>query len=170
MVENNKQRTKMAFGFHGMRRNPYGNGKRYNSKLYENVKKRISHLMSGENNPFFGKGHFGEDNHFYGKSHTPEARKKISEHLTGLMVGEKNPFYGKKHSNETKQKLREYRSKSIVVTFADGKTKKFPTQQSLGPYLGKSTHLGSKLNDPKYKYLWENYNIINIERINNEND
>jgi len=165
MVENNEDRTKMSFGFHGMRRNPNGNGKRYNSRLYENVKKRISYLISGENNPFYGKGHFGEDNHFYGKTHKPETKKKISENLTGLMLGEKNPFYGKNHSDETKQKLREQRSKPIEVLFTDGRIQCFPTKRSLGPYLGKSEALGAKLNNPTYKCLWEKYNIENIKEL-----
>ena len=43
----------------------------------------MSEVMSGENNPM------------YGKHHTEESKKKISENRKGKYCGENHPNYGK---------------------------------------------------------------------------
>ena len=166
MVRNSRHRTKMAFGFHGMRRSNSKGNVRFYSKIYEKTKIRISKLTSGKNNPFYGKGHFGKDNHFYGKKHTKESIEKIKEaNLLNPKFGNDNAFYGKRHTEETKRTLREKRSIPIRVTFEDNLVKEFEYKRQLGLYLGKSEALGAKLNNPRFYYLWKNYKIINIEEI-----
>ena len=96
---------KMLFAHLSMK----SDNKRYfNSKLYENARKRFIILSSAENN------------HFYGKTHTEETKQKMSEIKKGNIVSEKtkeklkiimqgngNGFYGKTHTEETKQKMSE---------------------------------------------------------------
>ena len=55
--------------------------------------------MKGENNPNYGKR--GKDTSMYGKHHTEEARRKISQ----AMTGEKHPLYGKHHTEEVRKKI-----------------------------------------------------------------
>lgn len=166
MVCNSKHRTKMAFGFHAMRRSHSKGNVRFYSKLYEKTKIRISKLTYGKNNPFYGKGHFGKDNHFYGKKHTKESIEKIKEaNLLNAKFGSDNAFYGKRHTEETKRILREKRSIPIRVTFEDNSVKTFEYKRQLGLHLGKSEALGAKLNNPRFYYLWKNYKIANIEEI-----
>lgn len=47
-----------------------------------------------------------------GYIHNEEMRKSISERT----IGEKNPFYGKKHSEEVMLKIKEARSKQIMIS------------------------------------------------------
>lgn len=56
-------------------------------------KEKISQLMSGENNSF------------YGKNHSEETKNKMSKIKQGKYIGGKNPFYGKYHSDESKEKI-----------------------------------------------------------------
>ena len=154
----------MSFAFHAMRANPQGHN-RYSSNLYEKVKERTSKLMSGKNNPFYGKGHFGKDNGFYGKTHTDEWKKRHSEILSKRFSGKKNPFYGKTQPQWVKDLLKEKWGKPIEVDFDDGTSQKFVCKRDLGVYLGKSKHLGAKLNNPKFRHLWEKYGITNIKEI-----
>ncbi len=78
----------------------------------EEIKKKISMAMRGENNPF------------YGKRHTVESKAKISQNRRGIYPsdetlaklriansGESNGFYGKKHSEKTRFKLSELAKK-----------------------------------------------------------
>jgi len=169
MVKTNKHKTKMAFALHGMRKSNSKGNKRYYSKLYESIRIHFSHLTSGKNNPFYGKGHFGKNNHFYGKTHTKKTKAKIKEALSGLMIGEKNPFYGKKHSAKTKKILKQIRSHKIKVIFYDESEVILNCKKDLGRYLGYSNELGLKLNNPKYKHLWKKYNIKDIINENTDN-
>jgi hypothetical protein len=75
--------------------------------MTDEVKKRMSERVKGENNPMFGK--FGELNPFFGKHHTEESKKKIvkdrdysnykteefRQKISKLTKGENNPMYGK---------------------------------------------------------------------------
>lgn len=68
-------------------------------------KKRLSEIMKGENNHFFGKHHTEETKRKIaekakGRKHTEEAKKK--------MKGRPSPNKGKHLSEETRQKLREF--------------------------------------------------------------
>lgn len=166
MVRRSKHKTKMAFGFHAMRRSHSKGNVRFYSRLYEKTKIRISALTSGKNNPFYGKGHFGKDNHFYGKKHTKESRQKIKEAMAlNPKMGKDNYFYGKKHTEESKKIMRDIKGIPIKVTFDDGCVKLFTYKRQLGLHLGMSEALGAKLNHPNFKHLWKKYNITNIEEI-----
>jgi hypothetical protein len=75
--------------------------------MTDDVKKKMSERVKGENNPMFGK--FGELNPFFGKHHTEESKKKIvkdrdysnykteefRQKISKLTKGENNPMYGK---------------------------------------------------------------------------
>lgn len=75
--------------------------------MTDEVKKRMSERVKGENNPMFGK--FGELNPFFGKKHTEETKKKIingrdysvykteefRQKISKLSKGNNNPMYGK---------------------------------------------------------------------------
>lgn len=108
-------KRKMCYAFYRMN-SSNGHGRRCkNSRNYERIRKHYSHLTSGENNPFYGKGFFGEDNPMSDpkvrEKHrlavtSPEHRKMMSEKFSG----EDNPFFGKTHSTETKQLLSELAS------------------------------------------------------------
>ena len=65
-----------------------GNGK---GKHTEKWKKMISLLLSGQNNPF------------YGKKHSKKTKKYLSSIRKGTRLGEENSFYGKTHSKKSKQ-------------------------------------------------------------------
>jgi group I intron endonuclease len=79
----------------------------------EETKKKISHALSGEGNPMYGKTHTQEVRDIIsethkGRKHTEEFCKYRSE----LYTGDKNPFFGKTHSDETNEKIikRHYRT------------------------------------------------------------
>lgn len=129
---------------------PSFKGCKHKPETIEAMKQKLSKMMSGQNNPF------------YGKKHSEETRQHISEILKGKMVGEANPFYGKKHSEETRQHISEVRSMPIKVIFADSSELTFKNRLELGPFLGRSCHLGAKLLKPNFKHLWKNYNIKDI--------
>ena len=75
--------------------------------ITDDVKKRMSERVKGENNPMFGK--FGELNPFFGKKHTEESKRMMLEDrnystykteefrkkISSLTIGENNPMYGK---------------------------------------------------------------------------
>lgn len=111
-------------------------------------------------------GQHGSTNPFYGKSHSGETKLKIKLNQPNSF-GANNSFYGKSHSDETKEKLSNLRSIPIMVTFANGHLQSFKNRLQLGPYLNRSTHLGAKLLKEDFKYLWANYNIIEI-KVSNE--
>lgn len=79
----------------------------------EEVRRKISKALSGENNPNYGKR--GEGTPMFGKTHSKELKDKMSKKWTGKgnpkygkgdsIKGENNPFYGKCHSEETKHKI-----------------------------------------------------------------
>ena len=94
--------------------------------LTEETRKKISKNnymrgRTGELNPMFGKTR--ELNPMWGKHHTEEAKKKISEKVSGEnnpnygrtgekhpmfdKTGELNPFYGKTHSEKSKRRMKE---------------------------------------------------------------
>lgn len=129
---------------------PSFKGCKHKPETIDAMKIKLSEMMSGKNNPF------------YGKKHSEKTRQRISQILTGKMVGEANPFYGKKHSEETRRHISEMRSMPIKVIFVDFSELTFKNRKELGPFLGKSCHLGAKLLNPKFKHLWKNYNIKDI--------
>ncbi len=61
----------------------------------EEAKEKISEMLSGENNPI------------YGKERPRKVKEKMIKTLEGKMAGENNPFYGKEHSKKAKQKMSE---------------------------------------------------------------
>lgn len=75
--------------------------------MTDEVKKRMSERVKGENNPMFGK--FGELNPFFGKKHSKETKIKMHENrdysvykteeyrqkISKLSKGNNNPMYGK---------------------------------------------------------------------------
>lgn len=67
-----------------------------NKKTSDKLKviRKTTGVISGENNPM------------YGKHHTEETKRKLSEAHKGKYTGENNPMYGKHRSNEVKEKLR----------------------------------------------------------------
>lgn len=113
-----KLKQKMCYAFYNMKRSN-GNGVRCkNVNSYDRIRSHYSHLTSGENNPFYGKGHYGFSNPMSNpevrEKHkqivsSPEHRKKMSD----KMSGENNPFYGRTHSDETKKHLSELASQRI---------------------------------------------------------
>jgi hypothetical protein len=110
MVDDEKNKRSMCYAFYMMKKLNKENESRCNSRKYDRIKKKYSYLTSGENNPFYGKGHFGDDNPMAKienkKRHldavrSPEYRRMQSINSTG----KNNPFYGKKHTEESKLKI-----------------------------------------------------------------
>lgn len=113
-----KSKQKMCYAFYRMSISN-GNGIRCkNLNSYDRIRKKYSYLTSGENNPFYGKGHFGLSNPMF-KPEVREKHKQIvssPEHrkmMSDKMSGENNPFYGKRHSDKTKKYLSELASQRI---------------------------------------------------------
>ena len=91
----------------------------------EEVRRKISESLKGENNPSYGRSVSNEtkmkiSNAKKGKSHSEETCRKISDKLKGKIVskewcrkisesgkGNKNHMFGKKHSEKTKMKMSE---------------------------------------------------------------
>lgn len=75
--------------------------------MTDDVRKKMSERVKGENNPMFGK--IGKLNPFFGKKHTDETKKKMHENrdysvyrteefkqkISKLSKGKNNPMYGK---------------------------------------------------------------------------
>lgn len=108
---------------------------KFNSKLYEAIRKEYSKRISGENHWNYGKpswnsgktGVYSVETHKKISENTkqamsrPEVRKRMSDALVGKCFwtdetkqhmskknsGEGNPFYGKSHSLEVKKKISE---------------------------------------------------------------
>lgn len=108
-------KKKMAYAFYRMCQSNGSISRLTNGKNYDRIREHYSYLTSGENNPFFGKGHFGLDNPMSNpkvrEKHkqivsSPEHKKMMSEKFSG----ENNPFFGKTHSIETKQHFSELAS------------------------------------------------------------
>lgn len=99
----------------------HSKNKRFTGATYQYLKEKFSKQMSGENNPFYGKGHLisGQKNPFFGKHHTQKVKDLISK-SSKRFCGENNPFYGKHHSKEAREKLSKCRKDS---------------KRSSGPYM-----------------------------------
>jgi hypothetical protein len=114
MVEG-EYKKKMCYAFYRMC-SSNGNGVRCkNLNSYDRIRRSYSHLTSGENNPFYGKGNYGQSNPMFNpvvrEKHrqtvsSPEHKKMMSE----KMSGESNPFFNKTHSEQTKKLLSELAS------------------------------------------------------------
>lgn len=161
-------RKSMAYAFFKMAGQGNGKAKRgINSKLHAILRKTlVENYLTGENNPFYGKGFWGKENHFFGKKHTEDSKKKIRESLVGKNIGESNHFFGKSHSEETKLLLRKKKSVPIKVFFKTGDCIEFDNRLELGEYLGKSRELGAKLVNPNFHHLHSKYEILRIEVMN----
>jgi hypothetical protein len=82
---NDEKTRKMTYSHWMMKVGKDGRHERYyNSTLYENLKIRMSKLLSGKNNPFYGKKHTEEMVKFYRESQS----------------GERNHNYGKRWWND----------------------------------------------------------------------
>lgn len=105
MVKNPKHKRSMAYALFQFRRCNANGEKRFTGAMYEIAKKKLNSLISGINNPFYGKGHLvsGKRNHFYGKHHTKETLQKMSISSLEKCKGEKNGFWRRQHSNKTKK-------------------------------------------------------------------
>ena len=119
MVDLPKDKRKMSFALIRMKTiHSNGDKHRCNSHQFEQIRRMVSDYISKENNPFYGKGHFGADNPMsdlknrethLNAVNNPAYKKLLSE----LSKGEKNAFYGKTHSEETKHRLSELASLRI---------------------------------------------------------
>ena len=169
------QKKSMAFAYFGMRRsNSKKKGGRYdsiNSKLYEKYRKTAAKEISGENNPFYGKGYLikGKNNPMYGKpcyyNMNEEEKQTWKNNISKGTLGDKNPFYRKTHTEEFKKKMRGLRVQPIKVFFKNNKIKTFEEYGDLGDHLNMSRYLGSKLCKPNNFHLLDKYEIKKIERI-----
>jgi len=115
MVDDLKHKKSMCCAFYKMKQLNRKGETRCSSKQYDRIREYYSHLTSGENNPFYGKGHYGENN----PMSNPEVKKRhleavqsieFREMMSKKFIGENNPFYGKTHSLGTKEKLKEHAS------------------------------------------------------------
>lgn len=84
-------------------------------------KKKMSELISGEGNPFYGKKHDVETRQKMSESAkiglsqmSPEKRKLMNEHRSDTLKGEKNPFYGKTHDYKTRSQMSYSRATGIA--------------------------------------------------------
>ena len=114
-TENNRFLTNCTFGGEGT--SGYNHSEEY--------KEKMSELMKGENNPFYGKYHSEEGKRKMSESHkgtklSEETKQKMSESHKGIKFseehklniseskkGKNNPMYGKKFSEEHKLKMSE---------------------------------------------------------------
>ena len=62
MSKNKNIKKKMYYALMEMKRINSEGKCRVSSKVFEKHRKRMSYMISGKNNPFYGKGHFGENN------------------------------------------------------------------------------------------------------------
>lgn len=108
-------KKKMAYAWYRMCQSNGALPRIINGKIYDRIREKYSYLTSGENNPFYGNGHYGKDNPMSNPEvrakhkkivTSPEHRKMMSKKFSG----EDNPFFGKTHSTETKQLLSELAS------------------------------------------------------------
>lgn len=72
-----------------------------NNPNRENIIKKISQKLSGENNPFFGK------------KHSEESIEKMKKSHKGMLSGDKNGMFNKKHSKESIEKMKQNRSGGV---------------------------------------------------------
>lgn len=96
-------RGKMAYAFFRFK------DKTANSKLYESYKKEYSLLVSGENNPFYGKTHTKDTKKKIsrlGTKHSPDTLKKMSNNAV-RKFGSDNPAFGVSKTYEQKRKQSE---------------------------------------------------------------
>jgi len=132
-------------------------GYKITSRLYETIRKEYSESISGKNNPMYGKPcHYNM---------SPERKQCWKDSIRDGVTGDKNPFFNKTHSERTRKHISDIRSQPILVKFIDGTKEEFSQYKFLGPYLGMSEHLGSKLCKPQYQYLWSKYNIKEIIKL-----
>ena len=99
-TEGNMKR-KAVYAFHSFKMDRDGDRKINTPRLFEKSRREMSKIMSGKNNPM------------YGKTHTPESRKKISENRKGKAVGPKNPWH---RSNRTEEELKQRGEKATLST------------------------------------------------------
>lgn len=68
----------------------------FGRKASDAARLKMSDSRKGENNYWYGKGELlsGENNPFFGKTHSDETKAKISSVNKGKLAGENNPRYG----------------------------------------------------------------------------
>lgn len=160
-------KRKMCYAMSSFNRNNPHQKRNLTSRQFETIRKIMSEGMKGDNNPMriHNIDMSGVKNPFYGKTHSNEIKNIISEKNKEWNRKHGNSFAGKTHSNETKKIISEIQSIKIKVIFLDGTEINFDKVNDLGPYLGKSTQLGQKLNIEKHKNLWAKYNIKEIIKL-----
>jgi hypothetical protein len=117
------------------------NHKRTTGKAHEKLRKDLSMLSTGSNNPMYGKTHtpearkkiaiskigkglHGASNGMYGKKRTLESRQKMSETIRG----ENHPWYGRNHTAESRRKMSNSRKGKLLSE----ETKKIFSEQRTG--------------------------------------
>ena len=112
MVIDSKHRRSMAYALFCMRAKSRRHTERFTGAMYGLLKTTLSAYNSGENNPFYGKGHLlaGKNNGFYGRHHSEATKATLREKCRLASLGECNPMYGKTHSEATKKRCSEMRS------------------------------------------------------------
>ena len=153
---------KLAFAFFMMNVSSK-NHKRITGKKYEILKKNLSELSKGSNNPMYGKTHtlearekiakskigkglYGNQNGMYGKSHTLETKQKLSKALKG----KNHPWYGSKHTLEAREKI----SKSKL-----GKPLSEETKKKLSKHRAGEGNVNAKLTAKIVKEIRNLYSI-----------
>lgn len=147
----NPENEKLAYAWwmmsHGVRRS-YQDRYDITAEEYEEARKNLSILISGEHNPMHGKHHSekarkkiseankGENHPNYGKHLSEETRKRISENHT-YMSGKSHPNYGRRFGEEVRKKM------------SDGKK---------GKHLGENNHMyGKHPSEETRKKMSENH-------------
>lgn len=162
MVYEKKHKRSMAYAFTkmGISNNKKGYKRIGNGRLYETIKRELSVLYSGENNPFFGDKRFtGVNNPFYGKTHSFETKQILKNQPK--KYGKENHFYGKTHSKETKNIISEKQKEPVTIIFENGTRVYYNKRGDIGKSLGICKALGIQLCTIK-RHLWGKYKIKEI--------
>lgn len=84
------------------------------SRNYEIIRQEYVKLMTGENNPMYGKT--GINSPFFNIPRAQNIKDKISKKLVGMKVGENHPLFGRIYSDYEKEEMKiscSWRSKPV---------------------------------------------------------